>query len=321
MNLLRKTIHRVMEGTGLDRHVNHFAVNAWLEQRRARHYPTVPGAEANHWIGQLIANKQPAALGKIGDRECCALAAHLKLRQFYKYTWAAPSYGEADLHQQAGVFPPTTEMYSRFSELYLDRLRDLDGCAVWNNIGESEILRRYSPRVRRIELRALEPYFFSAPWSAELAGKRVLVIHPFEQSIRSQYERRAEIWPAAPGVLPDFELETIRSPYGFGATDFTDWIEMLHWLERRIEEVHRRAPIDVALIGCGAASVPLTAFVKKLGAIGIHTGGPTQIFFGIRGGRWDKLPEFQPFFNAAWIRALSSETPVAAKKVDKGGYW
>lgn len=321
MNPLRKAVHVVMETTGLDRRIDVAAINRRRELRHAQRFALLPKKAGNAWIAQVIAAGKPAAIGKLGDRECCALAAHLGLRQFYKYTWAAPSFGEADLFQQAGVFPPTDEIYRRFCDLFLERLGLLDACAVWHNPGESEILSRHSPNVQRLELQALEPYFFPQPWSAQLAGKRVLVVHPFERSIRSQFAQRASLWPGRPDVLPDFELEVIRSPYGFSQTEFSDWFGMLQWLEQQVEATYRRAPFDVALIGCGAAGLPLACFVKKLGAIGIHTGGPTQLFFGIRGGRWDRMPEFQTFFNDAWIRPQSDETPAQAKKVDKGGYW
>jgi len=321
MNPVRKAIHFAMESTGLDRRIDAHAINARRERRHARQFPILSAIEGNAWIGQVISAGQPAAIGKIGDRECCALAAHLGLRQFYKYTWAAPTYGEADLYQQAGVFPPRTDIYRQFCDRFLERLGQFDGCAVWHNPGESRILAAYAPRVCRMDLGSLDPYFFTRPWSGRLSGKRVLVVHPFAASIRAQFDRRLELWPTMPEVLPPFELEVVRAPYGFSRTDFPDWLAMLAWLERQVEEAYRRKPFDVALIGCGAAGVPLAGFVKSLGAIGIHTGGPTQLLFGIRGGRWDKRPEFQSFFNDAWVRPRPDETPQEAKRVDHGGYW
>lgn len=321
MNPLRRAVHTVMEATGLDRRVDAFAVNAWLERRRARAYPVLPAREGNDLIARALAGRRPAAFGKIGDRECCALAAHLGLRQFYKYTWSAPAYAEADLHRQAGVFPPTAAAVRAFAALYLDRLGAFDGLAVWHSIGESRILARHAPQAVRFAIETLEPYFHAEPWSAHLAGRRVLVVHPFADTIRTQYARRTELWPDHPGVLPEFELEVLRSPYGFAATAFPDWSAMLRALETQIAALHRRAPLDAVLLGCGAAGVPLAAFAKKLGAVGIHTGGPTQLLFGIRGRRWDGLPQFRPFMNAAWTRATATETPVEAGTVDRGGYW
>ncbi len=321
MNPLRKLIHRTMEATGFDRKIDADAVNRRAEIRRAKKFPTLPADAANRWIHDLILAGKPAAIGKLGSSECWALAWHLGLKRFYKYTWAPPAFGELDLAEQSGVFPNDEPTFHRFCEAYLAQLATFDGCAVWHNTGESQILTRYCPAARRLALQSLEPYFFDQPWSAALAGKRVLVVHPFETSIRSQYARRTALWPKKPDVLPAFDLEFVRSPYGFSKTDFPDWIAMLRWLEQQVETCHRRAPIDVALIGCGAAGLPLAGFVKKLGGIGLHTGGATQLFFGIRGGRWDRMPEFQPFFNDAWIRPKPDETPKEAPKVDQGGYW
>lgn len=310
-----------MEMSGLDRKIDANEVNSARELRQARRFPIAAAEAGNRWLSEVIRSGRPSAVGKLGSSECWALAWHLKLNRFYKYTWAPPGFGDLDLFEQSGVFPNTPESFHRFAEVYLDRLADLDGCAVWHNIGESEILARHVPRVRRLGLTALEPYFFASPWSAALAGKRVLVIHPFEASIRSQFARRKELWPEGREVLPECELEVIRAPFGFSANSFPDWSTMLRSMEEQTEALHRRWPIDVALIGCGAAGLPLAAFVKRLGGIGLHTGGATQLFFGIRGGRWDKMLEFQRFFNPSWVRPLSDETPSEASRVDQGGYW
>ncbi|HEY5742227.1 MAG TPA: hypothetical protein VIS99_06775 [Terrimicrobiaceae bacterium] len=322
MNPLRKLVHRTMELSGLDRKIDPNAINRRLEMRAARHFPISSAADANSWILEVIRAGKPAALGKLGSSECWTLAWHLQLKRFYKYTWAAPAFGELDLAEQSGVFPNDEQTFRRFCEIYLERLRVFDGLAVWHNAGESGILSRYCPHARRFHIQALEPYFFSPPWSSALTGKRVLVVHPFEKSIKQQFDRRSQLWPAQSGILPDFELEFVKSPYGFSKTNFADWPEMNRWLESQVEACFRKKPFDVALIGCGAAGVPLAGFVKQLGAVGIHTGGPTQLLFGIRGRRWDRMPNFQQFLNAAWIRPTDEETPGEARKVDSGGgYW
>ena len=321
MNPLRRAVHTVMEKTGMDVRINEEAINRCCEIRRARRFPILSPVDGNRWLHDLVQAARPAAVGKVGSSECWALAWHLGLKRFYKYTWSAPSFGELDLYEQSGVFPKTSDCFRRFAEIYLERLKELDGCAVWYNPGESEILARFAPDVRRFEITALEPYFFKEPWTASLAGKRVLVVHPFESSIRTQFPRRAELWPDLPEMLPAFDLEVIRTPYGFSATSFLDWCAMIRWIEERIESLHHRWPIDVALIGCGAAGLPLASFVKRLGGIGIHTGGATQIFFGIRGGRWDRMQEFQGFFTPTWVRPKLEETPPESCKVDNGGYW
>ena len=321
MNSVRALVHRVMEFTGLDRRINAHQINQRLEQHRQRRHPVMDAEATNRWLGERIAKGHPAAIGKLGSSECWTLAWHLRLRRFYKYTWCPPAFGDLDLAEQSGVFPRTEDLFHRFAELYLERLQSLDGSAVWQNVGEGRILQRYAPSAQWLSIQGLEPYLFSQPWSRALAGKRILVIHPFAESIRSQFSRRDLVWRDMPAVLPECEIEVIRAPYGFSKTDFKDWFEMLQWLETQVEQAFAREPFHVALIGCGAAGLPLAVKVKEMGGIGIHLGGPLQLLFGIRGRRWEKLRGFDHVFNEFWIRPNSEETPETANAVDGGGYW
>ena len=78
---------------------------------------------------------------------------------------------------------------------------------------------------------------------------------------------------------------------------------------------------DVAIVGAGAWSLPLTAHARALGRIGIHMGGATQILFGIRGARWDDHPVIAGFYNEAWVRPGPGERPAAHEAVEGGCYW
>ncbi|HEX2853352.1 MAG TPA: hypothetical protein VHO24_08945 [Opitutaceae bacterium] len=308
MNPLRRAVHLFMETTRLDRQVDADAINRRRELWRSRRQPALSNRASSQWIGETIAAGKPAAIATLGRHECGTLAAHLGLRRFYKYTWAAPSYSEAGL-AHTGVFPPTDEIYWRFSELMIERLRSLDGCALALHVGESQILADRVGQAYRLAHRSLEPYLTKPAWSAQLAGKRVLVIHPFEPSIRSQYSRRSLVWPGRTDVLPDFDLEISRSPHGFFRSGFNDWFAMQEWFEQRIEGVYRRSRFDVALIGCGASGLPLAVFVKKLGAIGIHVGDSLPALFGIRSGPAEEDAKLHPFMNDAWVRPHENELP------------
>lgn len=319
---LKARLRQLVFASRLDRVVNLARLNGPRERRLCRRRHVHRGRSAHEILADLIHAGRPAAAGKLGDVEVKALAWHLRIPRYYTLGRAVPTLGEQELFEQAGVFPKSEAVYRQFCDTFLDRLPALDVCALWHNPGEYEITARSCPAARWTDLTALEPYFHpAAPWSAALAGKRVLVVHPFADSIRRQYARRADIWRRVPGLLPDFELVTLRSPYGFSANAFPDWFAMLAELEARVTALAADPGFDVALIGCGAAGIPLAAHCKRLGKIGLHTGGPTQLFFGIRGGRWDARPEFQPFFNEAWIRPAAAETPAEAPRVDRGGYW
>lgn len=319
---LRNFVHTILERSGVDRLIKIEQWNRSLEKLRQGFRPILRDGPAHDFMARLIQEGKPAALGKIGDIECAALAWHLGLRRLYKYHYLAPTYGQLALKEQTGVFPKTEEVYHRFCDLFLERLRQFDVFFLWFNPGEGVIAKKYCPKPTYIELTGLEPYYHPmAPWSAQLAGKTVLVVHPFAETIEEQYRRREQIWRSCPEVLPQFRLLTVKSPYGFSKNTYPDWFEMLRWLESQVSAVAENEGFDVALIGCGAAGPPLAAYVKTLGKIGIHLGGPTQILFGIKGKRWDRNPFFSKFYNEAWTRPRTEETPPESETVDRGGYW
>ncbi len=322
MNKVRSLFTNALIKTGIDRHIDEREINYYLEKWRWPTRKILKGRAAHSYIASLIRKNEPVAMGKIGDIECSALAWHLGNRKFYKYTWASPTYGQLGLKEQAGVFPKSEDIYHRFCDLLLDRLKHIDVFALWFNPGEGMVASKNRPHAAFVELTSLEPYFIPEyPWSEELANKTILVIHPFAHSIQNQYRRKELIWRSYPKILPKIKLLTIKSPYGFSHNEFSDWFEMLAWLENQIDEIHKREGFDIALIGCGAAGLPLAAYIKSLGKIGIHMGGPTQILFGIKGRRWDTRTFYRNLYNSSWVRPQPDEKPPESDTVDDGGYW
>ena len=75
------------------------------------------------------------------------------------------------------------------------------------------------------------------------------------------------------------------------------------------------------LIGTGASSLPLIAHAKKRGKKAIHLGGPLQLLFGIKGGRWSNGDIGKYFYNEHWISPSTEETPEKYKNIEGGCYW
>lgn len=114
-------------------------------------------------------------------------------------------------------------------------------------------------------------------------GKRVVVIHPFYQSINSQYKRKSKIFPN--GFLPDFSLRVIPAVQSIGGkhSNYSNWFEALEWMKNELD----KESYDIALLGCGAYGFPLAAHAKRTGHKAVHLGGSLQLFFGIKGKRWE----------------------------------
>lgn len=276
----------------------------------------VLSAEAgNDLVATVLETGKPAAIAKIGSLELEATRAYLnetnddrRYRRLF-----------AKLHHIAGIFPPTTTAVDAFSKTYLDCLRMIDVLAVWYNRGEPEVAQTYCEDAALVELTALEPYFHAAPWSRVLEGKRVLILHPFARTIAQQLQRSQEIWRDRPAVLPKFQASFITAPLSDALVKsrYPTWSVALEALMGQMD----KEEFDIAIIGAGAFSLPLCVHAKRLGKIGVHLGGATQILFGVRGGRWDSLPEFHGFFNDAWVRPSPEETPENVHSVERGCYW
>ena len=261
---------------------------------------------------------QPAAIGKIGSGEMAALRHYWRLADVHGHC-EAWGWEAKNLYRIAGVYPPEPAVFSRFCRIYAEALTHLDVLAVWFNFGENAARKRLAPNATLIDLMALEPFYHERPWSRHLAGKRVLVVSPFTETILAQFPRRREVWRKKPDVLPDFELLTLRSPQSAFLTPpaYPDWFTALDAMRTQMDGLR----FDVAIVGAGAWSIPLVAHAKSRGAWAIHLGGGAQLLFGIKGGRWEKSPQVTTFYNDAWTRPSASETPAEFQKIEGGCYW
>lgn len=286
--------------------------------------------EGNQKIGELIKQQKPATIGKIGSNELKAILIYQNLYRCNPITKRkilnqSPELAERDpkwlpfyrgkhlFKYCAGIFPDTPWVFEGFSQIYLECLPKIDLLAVWFNRGEAKIIKKFAPSAQLTNsLGSLEPYFHTNPWSQNLKHKKVLVVHPFTDSIQYQYNRRKLIWPnQEKEILPEFDLKTLRVPQNAAVSQpwFNDWFETLKYLKNEIV----RYKFDICIVGAGAWSIPLVTYVKSLGKIGIHLGGATQILFGIKGVRWDNMKEFQSLYNETWIRVLDHELPDKSK--------
>jgi hypothetical protein len=248
---------------------------------------------------------------KIGASERRALSAWRKKTPYTNFNFE-------EMHL-AGVFPPDRATLDRFASKFSAGCGSMDLLAAWGGRQERRFLEEFCPDTtlcRRTDLD--EPYYFSDPWSSELAGKRVLVVSPFVDSITRQYARRGAVWPGS-RVLPSFDLMTLAMPHSDALVPsrYGSWFEMCDDLVQRALNME----FDAALIGAGAASLLLCLSFKKAGKFAIHLGGATQILFGITGKRWDTDPTISKLQNQSWIRPSPAETPTKSYKVERGAYW
>ena len=268
--------------------------------------------DGNRIIGQNLSSKKPFMCVRLGAVEARCIDKWMNNKPF-------TAENMDQIHYAAGVYPQDESTVKRFCEIYTNALQNTDVLGIWSVIGEKKIMEAYCPSSKLIPLRSIEPYYHKNPWSAELEGKRVLIVHPFVESIKNQYDRREKLFENK-SVLPVFKelilLKAIQSNAG-GQSEYKTWFDAFDYMKAEIDKID----FDIAIIGAGAYGLPLAAHVKSLGKQAIQMAGSTQILFGIKGRRWDNHPFISKIYNEYWIRPSKSETPPKTEKVEGGSYW
>lgn len=258
---------------------------------------------------------KPFMAARFGTNEGAALYAYLKCRR----SGTLDRYPKKNLEEMTlttGFFPKSEEHLFKWAEKELEACKDLDILGIMNFMGEEWITRKYCSQAVLMPNGGLGSA--SKGWAWALEGKRVLVIHPFTDTIKSQYfNNREKIFPGT-NALPKFDLQTVKAVQTIAdETDerFSTWFEALDYMADEASKLD----FDVALIGCGAYGFQLASKVKQLGKIAVHMGGSLQTMFGIRGSRWDV--KYSSMYNDAWVYPSKEETPRGFEKVENGCYW
>lgn len=288
--------------------------------------PQITSHQANQLILEKLSDDAPVMICRFGSNELNCVATYHNLKyhsgEYLKYlrrdidflAWDKSSLNA--MRYIAGFYPINPAMLEKFALLMLEDMKQVDILGSWckqERFFEQEL--KYSAKA---SLPDLEPYYHQDPWSLALENKKVLVVHPFEESIRNQYKKR-ELLFKDKRVLPAFELKTYRSIQSLAESEtrFDTWFDGLDFMKSEIEQID----FDVSIIGCGAYGFPLAAHVKRLGKKAVHLGGATQILFGIKGKRWESIPNVAALMNEHWSRPLPSEVPRGSEKVEGGAYW
>lgn len=306
-----------------------------IYMRIAKINPSLPQCENNpNIVSQLIYSKlisdKPCMIARFGSTELSALVNYLGVNSsthsYLKYIqgkqpeWWWNKNIMNQMQQWSGFFPPTPENMQKFGELMIKDIPMVDILGSW--IPQEKLFKEELKQVISVNLELLNPYWSNTPWTKALAGKKILVIHPFAETIKRQYARRKLLFKN-PDILPPFELKTIKAVQSLGGTNrFKNWFDALQWMKNEMD----KTDYDICLIGCGAYGFPLAAHAKRQGKKAVHIGGSLQLLFGIRGARWEN-PHYNETYNYAtlmneyWVKPDENEKPKNAQQVEGACYW
>lgn len=279
---------------------------------------------ASEELAKLIISGQSLAAGRIGLFEMAAMRMYeFGIKKKYPLVMD-------NIYNCAGFFPNDTGLGDQFLLIMKESLKEMDMLAPFHQFCEDYFINHYTKR--DIIISKSEGLFeicqLENVWTKALKGKRVLVISPFTETIRQQYEKREFLF-SGKEILPEFgELLTYKSLMTIGDMKddrFATWFEALEYMKHEILLMN----FDIALLGCGAYGFPLAAEIKKAGKQAVHMGGVLQILFGIMGKRWDGTrtggalhirEDIAKYYNEYWTYPME-ERPKEASKVEYGPYW
>lgn len=293
--------------------------------------------KASELIYNLLASGKPCMIARYGSTEMFAITNYLgvtakhhsawKYIQGKQFAWWWENNVKDQMTRWSGFFPSTEENLMKFGEMMVEDSKQVDILGSW--LSDEKYLNEQLKSTTKVHLMQLEPFWGTKPWSRALKGKKVLVVHPFAETIKTQYNKRHDLF-LKDDTLPDFAFfEVVRAVQSIGGeSSYKDWFEALDFMKSEIE----KHDFDVCLIGCGAYGFPLAAHVKRMGKQAIHLGGALQLLFGIRGNRWEDpnygvkewgIPSgtYSGLSNEYWVRPSKEEKPKSAGQVEGSCYW
>lgn len=218
--------------------------------------------EAVDLIKDGINNDAPFLCVRLGCTELQTMA-FVRMSQIWGLGWLMKPFWKGvvySIENSSGVLKSTPSSLCRFTDLYEELFSDIDILSSWHP--SERFFDKFFKNKKKIHYADQQPNFITSSWTPALKGKKILVVHPFAESIKSQYEKRLELFDD-PEILPEFEtlytLKAVQSVAGNIPDGFNTWFDALYYMRSEMEKIN----YDVALIACGAYGFPLAAWAKQ----------------------------------------------------------
>jgi hypothetical protein len=287
-------------------------------------------------IKSILSKGEALAIGRLGGSEARYLGALYQKKHSKTYgsllrppSWYNLRKRRLEISSGAGFYFESFSEENQFLEIYLDCLDNVDVLGIWGTafawiehmgIRNSKLnipVGATAPWIEKYPYDQQDLNKQNSAWSETLSSRKILIISPFTKSIQTQYQQIDKVFPTK--NFPKFNIDFITSPMTFNGENSCGltWFENLDLMKEKMN----KTDFDIALIGAGAYSFPLAIHAKKIGKVGIHTGGGLQLFFGVLGNRWKNSEYVFKFVNDFWKYPSLEETPINSNSVEKSAYW
>ena len=133
-------------------------------------------------LTDALENKKPFLVGRFGSCEARTINCWLHNRKY-------PDYIKKRLTTGAGVFFKSEQELDDFSLIYSDSFKNVDILVTWSIKNSGYLNKKLCPKVKNISFYSVEPWFWKKPWTLALENKKILVIHPFVETMKEQYDK------------------------------------------------------------------------------------------------------------------------------------
>ena len=297
--------------------INHTPLRKWIHIKKYGNKVILDTESGRRILKNAIKEGKPFMAARFGTTEGIAFTEYLGIE--LRHGKNPSLFSDKSLNWMccnAGFFPKSKELMWKWAEQEREACKDLDLLGVMRFLNEEWVAKTLCPNADLMPNGGLASA--GKGWASVLEGKKVLVVHPFTDTIMSQYKNnREKIFPGT-NALPLFDLKCVKAVQTIADQEddrFSNWFEALDYMTEEI----KKHDFDVCLIGCGAYGFQLASRVKRMGKIAVHMGGSLQTLFGIRGSRWDVKES--GMYNEYWVFPSEAETPKGYEKVEGGCYW
>ncbi len=250
------------------------------------------------------------------------------LNRSAKWDYLKYNAGLKIMKKHAGIKLTNDKSIIKFSQTYCRAFRDSELYASWESYGDVRkgIKISHDFITKTFDKQQIWAYTFDIfhyinnPWTLSLAGKRLLIISPFIESIKEKISIREKIY--GKDLFPNCEFVFIKPPQTQGDEPSEEFDIEFNKFCKDIFII--KDDFDIALVSCGGYGNPICAFIyNHINKSAIYVGGVLQMYFGIYGERWlrERKDIMRLYLNEYWTRPKETEKPTGYKDIEGNCYW
>ena len=282
--------------------------------------------KSNEEINKLIQKNEPFIVSRMGIGSESYITHEYDITKKLNTKYLNPSTGTLF---NAGIYFDRNDhkMLELYCKLYSKCLSNSDLLASFQTESMYDVQNYYSEKhcLSQIHSRSLEPFYQIQenikPWTHNLLGKKVLIIHPFVESFKKQIACGFQIFKDKQIFLDDQQFVWYKSYQTIAGNNIhKNWLITFTTMCKEISKLD----FDIALLGCGGYGLPLCDYIKsKLNKSAIYIGGGLQLLFGVMGKRWENREDWKQIIkenDCKFIKPSGNEICDNLKTIENGCY-